>query len=51
MFTILEIVTAVLRLESLHLILLRYVLIACVVDVLVSGLNIFQGNAFRIVCS
>lgn len=51
MFRILEILRAVLRLESLQLILLRYVLIACAVDVLVSGLNIFQGSAFRIACS
>lgn len=49
MFRVVEIHTAILRLESLQLIMLRYVLIACAIDVLVNGLNIFQESAFRIV--
>ena len=51
MFTTVEILTAILRLFSWQLITLRYVLIACAIDVLVSDLNIFQESAFRIVCS
>lgn len=51
MFTTVQILTAVPRLYSQQLITLRYVLIACAIDVLVSDLNIFQESAFRIVCS
>lgn len=51
LFRTVEILVAILRLYSLQLITLSYVLIASAIDVLVNGLNIFQESAFRIVCS